>query len=301
MGFVRFSTHEEALQAIREMNGIIPPGATKALICKFALEKSNTNLNLSPGIDGQTRRTHHPEDTDRMATRTGVVGRELTSLSNVYCCALPLTMTKEEFHTLFEQFGPISSSTVLFDSNTAVSRGIGFARFESDQDARSAIRMMNGRIPPGGDRPMSCRLARHRDAALRQAEREDPKSSSDYNNSSYVAYPYPTQSFPAPPPVPHVPRTVPHRGGYMMRGGSGMFVPPGPNGDPSSPIRMAPGPMQPQMAHLPMYFSNSGPTDIDSLTVDMDHLFLVPQPLQPRPIVYLGPPPRAHFDVADLS
>lgn len=53
--------------------------------------------------------------------------------------ALLCTVTNEEFHSFFEQFGPVLDSIVLVDRNTNRSRGFGFVTFENAETSRKVL------------------------------------------------------------------------------------------------------------------------------------------------------------------
>ncbi|VDD74986.1 unnamed protein product [Mesocestoides corti] len=79
--------------------------------------------------------------------------------ANLYISGLPKSYTQQEMENLFACCGKIITSRILYDSNTGLSRGVGFIRFDQRSEAEHAIRRLNGAIPPGFTEPITVKLA----------------------------------------------------------------------------------------------------------------------------------------------
>jgi len=64
---------------------------------------------------------------------------------NIYVGNLPYSATAEDLRQAFEEFGNVTSSSVVMDKLTGRSRGFGFVEMESDEDGTRAIEEMNGK------------------------------------------------------------------------------------------------------------------------------------------------------------
>lgn len=79
---------------------------------------------------------------------------------NMYVSNLSFHTKDEELKTLFEQFGAVSSAKVISDRETGQSRGFGFVEMGSDDEAKEAIKGLNGKEIEG--RAMSVSVAREK-------------------------------------------------------------------------------------------------------------------------------------------
>lgn len=64
---------------------------------------------------------------------------------NIYVGNLPYTATAEDLRQAFEEFGTVTSSSVVMDKMTGRSRGFGFVEMETDEEGSRAIEEMNGK------------------------------------------------------------------------------------------------------------------------------------------------------------
>lgn len=62
----------------------------------------------------------------------------------IYVGSLPFDAVEADIRTLFESFGSLRSARVITDKDTGRSRGFGFVEMESDEEARKAIKEVNG-------------------------------------------------------------------------------------------------------------------------------------------------------------
>jgi len=53
---------------------------------------------------------------------------------------IPWTVSGRELRQLFQQFGPVTSSSVIFDNQTGLSKGYGFVNFADKESFTRALR-----------------------------------------------------------------------------------------------------------------------------------------------------------------
>ena len=63
---------------------------------------------------------------------------------NIYVGNLPWSTTEQELREAFEEYGEVSSVSIITDRDTGRSRGFGFVEMPSDADARKAIDALSG-------------------------------------------------------------------------------------------------------------------------------------------------------------
>lgn len=63
---------------------------------------------------------------------------------NIYVGNLPHSTTEAELREAFEQYGSVSSASIITDKFTGDSRGFGFVEMPSKQEAENAINELNG-------------------------------------------------------------------------------------------------------------------------------------------------------------
>lgn len=81
---------------------------------------------------------------------------------NMYISNLSFHTADDELKKLFEQFGAVSSAKVIMDRETGRSRGFGFVEMGSDDEAKEAIKGLNGKDIEG--RSMSVSVAKEKTA-----------------------------------------------------------------------------------------------------------------------------------------
>lgn len=62
----------------------------------------------------------------------------------VFISGLPLEVSEAELTEVFGDFGPVRSLRIIKDRETKLSRGFGFVEMVNDDEAKEAIRCMNG-------------------------------------------------------------------------------------------------------------------------------------------------------------
>lgn len=89
---------------------------------------------------------------------------------NLYVGNLNYRLTEDQLREAFEQYGNVSSCTIIKDRATGQSKGFGFIEMPEGNEAESAINSLNGRDLMG--RKLNVNEARPRpDAAGRGAMR----------------------------------------------------------------------------------------------------------------------------------
>ena len=81
---------------------------------------------------------------------------------NMYVSNLSFHTADNELKALFEQFGAVSSAKVITDRETGRSRSFGFVEMGSDDEAKEAIKGLNGKDIEG--RAMSVSVAKEKAA-----------------------------------------------------------------------------------------------------------------------------------------
>jgi RNA recognition motif-containing protein len=64
---------------------------------------------------------------------------------NLYVGNLPYRMTEDQLKETFEEFGQVSSCTIIKDKVTGTSKGFGFLEMAERGQAEAAIGALNGR------------------------------------------------------------------------------------------------------------------------------------------------------------
>jgi cold-inducible RNA-binding protein len=68
----------------------------------------------------------------------------LKTLMKVFIAGLPLEVDEAELTAVFGDFGPVKSLRIIKDRETKESKGFGFVEMVNDNEAKEAIRCMNG-------------------------------------------------------------------------------------------------------------------------------------------------------------
>src|SRR5689334_12233929 len=64
---------------------------------------------------------------------------------NLYVGNLPYRITEDQLRQTFEEFGRVSSCTIIKDKVTGQSKGFGFLEMPESSEAEAAINNLNGR------------------------------------------------------------------------------------------------------------------------------------------------------------
>lgn len=79
---------------------------------------------------------------------------------NIYVGNLSYNVTETQLKTLFEEFGAVTSASLIKDKYSGESKGFGFVEMEKQNEAEEAIKGLNGRPMEG--RNLTVNLARPR-------------------------------------------------------------------------------------------------------------------------------------------
>lgn len=78
----------------------------------------------------------------------------------LYVGNLTYDATRDDLETLFARAGRVTSAAVIMDRDTGRSKGFGFVEMDSDDEAQTAIRDLNGTDHDG--RPLTVNEAKPR-------------------------------------------------------------------------------------------------------------------------------------------
>ena len=96
---------------------------------------------------------------------------------NIYVSNLSFDVSEAELHSLFGQFGNVTSAKLINDKYTGKSRGFAFVEMASKEEGKNAIRSLNEREVEG--RHISVAIARPKD---RNDRTQFARSRSPWNN-----------------------------------------------------------------------------------------------------------------------
>ena len=113
-GFVHYETGEAATSAIRHVNGML--------------------LNEKKVFVG-----HHIARKDRDSK----FDEMKANFTNIYVKNIEPETTDEEFHSLFDKFGGVTSASIARDPETRKSRGFGFVNYLKHEDASAAVEALH--------------------------------------------------------------------------------------------------------------------------------------------------------------
>ncbi|KAG6819204.1 hypothetical protein H0H93_014377 [Arthromyces matolae] len=147
-GFVNFEAHEQAQQAVDELNDREING--KKLFVARAQKKNEREEEL--------RRAHEQARMEKMNKYQGV---------NLYVKNLEDDVDDEKLRAEFEPFGAITSCKVMRDERN-ISKGFGFVCFSSPDEATKAVAEMNNKMI--GSKPLYVSLAQRREVRRQQLE-----------------------------------------------------------------------------------------------------------------------------------
>ncbi len=91
------------------------------------------------------------------ATQGVAAAQEPAKHSNVFVRGLPLQLSEEGLSSIFAQYGTVQTCRLVIDLKSGVSRGYGFVKLLTVEEAEAAIASLNGSVLQ--DRPLEVRLA----------------------------------------------------------------------------------------------------------------------------------------------
>ncbi|XP_042622959.1 ELAV-like protein 1-B isoform X4 [Cyprinus carpio] len=159
VAFIRFDKRSEAEEAIKDLNGSKPAGASEPITVKFAANPNQTKNSqlLSQLYNTQSRRfggpVHHqaqrfrfsPMSVDHMS---GASSMNVSSSSTSGWCIFIYNLGQDaDEGILWQMFGPFGAVTnvkVIRDFNTNKCKGFGFVSMTNYEEAAMAIASLNG-------------------------------------------------------------------------------------------------------------------------------------------------------------
>ena len=114
---------------------------------------------------------------------------------NIYVGNIPYAATEEDLETLFGEYGPVATATIIRDRYDGRSKGFGFVEMENQEDGERAIEALDGQDMMG--RPLKVNPARPRQDRARKPRVDPNTKQSDASDSKTFHNPY--TFVPSPP------------------------------------------------------------------------------------------------------
>eukprot|EP00754_Rhynchopus_humris_P015534 Rhum_TRINITY_DN14452_c9_g1::Rhum_TRINITY_DN14452_c9_g1_i2::g.92475::m.92475/K13126/PABPC; polyadenylate-binding protein len=153
-GFVNYSKHEEAVEAIEQWHGKPVEGLSREendpIYVQRAMKRAERELELRKRFLAEKAK------------------RQFPPANNLYVKNLDDTVTSESLREAFNEYGTIMSCKVMTHPDSSVSKGFGFVCFEEADAAKKAMQEMNGRMLSG--KPLYVTLAQKKDARKQHLE-----------------------------------------------------------------------------------------------------------------------------------
>ena len=111
---------------------------------------------------------------------------------NIYVGNVPYTATEEDLETLFGEYGPVATATIIRDRYDGRSKGFGFVEMENQEDGERAIEALDGHEMMG--RPLKVNPARDdqpRSSYRRNSNKKDKSPSEKRFHNPYTFVPTP--------------------------------------------------------------------------------------------------------------
>lgn len=231
-GCVNFATHDEAVKAVEILNN----KEIKGLKDKFVI-------------------TRYVSKEER---------RNISKDCDLYVKNIPLTMTDEEFKSIFEPYGEITSIKIERDSsNDKINRGFGYVCYKHKEDAAVAIKEKDSCIINGKRLYVAVKQSQNE----RRMNRNKPNNNNNNNSNMYPGY-YP-----------------------------GVGAPPGGTMNNNARIMMMMNPMMSRYAYnnnpsRPIYPNTTGSTN-GSVTPPPPHMMMYPMMRSMYPMPIPQPQPQS--------
>ena len=101
--------------------------------------------------------------------------------TKLFVAGLAYSMTNDELHDLFAEFGTVSSAQIITDRETGRSKGFGFVEMSTDDESKNAIQGLNGKDMNG--RPLTVNEARPREDRPQRSFGGDRRDNRDNRGS----------------------------------------------------------------------------------------------------------------------
>lgn len=164
-GFVKFNSAKEAQASVHALNGY--KWGTKTLVVKYA-----------------------------NATNTTALG---TPSNHVYVKGIPLVMSNDQLRALFAPYGTVNECKILIDPQTQLSRGMGFIKYATQQEADNSINALNGQVLPGTVKPIIVKYADTEEERQNRRVKQQKKRQQQSRYSPYPGVEVPTRASNYPP------------------------------------------------------------------------------------------------------
>uniref|UniRef100_A0A3Q2D645 ELAV-like protein n=1 Tax=Cyprinodon variegatus TaxID=28743 RepID=A0A3Q2D645_CYPVA len=157
VAFIRYDKKAEAEDAVKHLNGHVPPGGSEPITVKFAANpnQGRNSMMMSQTYHGQSRRfggpVHHQAQRFRFSPMTadhmGAGGGASGSPSSGWCLFIYNLSQDADEGMLWQMFGPFGAVVnvkVIRDFNTNKCKGFGFVTMANYEEAAMAIHSLNG-------------------------------------------------------------------------------------------------------------------------------------------------------------
>ena len=93
---------------------------------------------------------------------------------NIFVGSLPFKLKEVELKALFEEFGQVRSVKIVIDKITRQNKGFGFIEMESEQEAYTAIRALDGKEVMG--RVLSVSISEEKIEAVKKSKKPEKEA-----------------------------------------------------------------------------------------------------------------------------
>jgi len=190
-GFVNFQKHEDAEKALTALAGL-----------KFGEETLYVSRHRSK-VERQkmAKDAYVKEKHARFKRYQGL---------NLYVKNLPSSCDDEKLRSLFEPFGKITSTKVMFSKEDNKSKGFGFVCFEKKEMAEAAIKGMHSKMVD--NKPLFVCMAEMKEQRMARFQNQSRHNVFRPNREPTQMKPHTPGGFPRMPPQ----YPMPYAGGYPM-------------------------------------------------------------------------------------
>jgi len=190
-GFVNFKKHEDAEKALTTLAGL-----------KFGEETLYVSRHRSKGErQKMAKDAYVKEKHARFKRYQGL---------NLYVKNLPSSCDDEKLRSLFEPFGKITSTKVMFSKEDNKSKGFGFVCFEKKEMAEAAIKGMHSKMVD--NKPLFVCMAEMKEQRMARFQNQSRHNVFRPNREPTPMKPHTPTGFPRMPPQ----YPMPYAGGYPM-------------------------------------------------------------------------------------